>query len=693
MKFSLEKKILLTTCAFIIFTALALSAVSLYSSVCNSHDRIDENKSRLLEDKKRFLMVTTQILLNTLYVEYENANRKENISGEEQEKLEVRILNIVKKNRFGMKKQDYFWIHTFDKSDSDNVFMKMHPTVPSLDETDISKYKYPKGEKKGEIVYATGESEKVPFFVQMNKVVAKTGDGYVCYEWPKPTKNGLTEHRPKCSYVILFKELNWIIGTGIYIDDLDELTAKQKQKVQDEITSLILGNLLIVTIFCVIAIFLYAIVIKKTITKPVQKVVKYAENIAQGNLNIHFEKIESTDELGVLMRTFKGMASNMKDIILRVKETSSDIHSSTLDMSELSINMERNSGKMSNEVQSITSSSSELTTQSESVSKQVKEVSRNISSVTKSVEVISHTFDAVAASSEQASATMEEISRNTSGISIDIVHLAGGVDKLSTSLADISNETKQAMTISSEAQTDAETTVDSMRKLESASNAIKSIVEMIQKIASQTNMLALNATIEAAGAGNAGKGFSVVAAEVKELANRTTDASNEVEGHIAKIQELINVGLTKNISLQKVVKDLFGINSGIEEKVLLQTDIASQLNSTLDSIANSSQENAAIITQVSSGLSDISRSNSDVSETVRVSYETLLRSVSSFKEIAELVAKSSEAFAKIDMNLHQIREEISSEQELIQNFVRSIELVRTFSHKLVDLVAKFNTQD
>ena len=89
-------------------------------------------------------------------------------------------------------------------------------------------------EKAGELVLANGVPGEVPFFIQMNREIAKNGEGFVGYDWPKPTAAGLTESQPKLSYVKLFKPWGWVLGTGVYISGEESSVQKETLSVVEE---------------------------------------------------------------------------------------------------------------------------------------------------------------------------------------------------------------------------------------------------------------------------------------------------------------------------------------------------------------------------------------------------------------------------------------------------------------------------
>ncbi|MGK0290765.1 MAG: methyl-accepting chemotaxis protein, partial [bacterium] len=173
------------------------------------------------------LNIAFQIIRNS----YEKANQ-----AEDREvalaKAKKEVQAKIQKLRFGKLGTDYIWIHSYDPKSLSNPKMIMHPLTPQLKGKELNDYKYSKGIKKDQIVYAKGMSGEAPLFALMNKTVKERGEGVVQYDWPKPTKQGLTKYQPKISYVKLFKEWGWVIGTGAYISNLEK-------KMQDEAANLI----------------------------------------------------------------------------------------------------------------------------------------------------------------------------------------------------------------------------------------------------------------------------------------------------------------------------------------------------------------------------------------------------------------------------------------------------------------------
>ncbi|MDP2103985.1 MAG: cache domain-containing protein [Candidatus Gracilibacteria bacterium] len=128
----------------------------------------------------------------------------------------ARAKEAIKSALSGKDNVDYLWINDMSKP---FAIMIMHPTIPALDGKVLDAAKFN---------CALGKKENL--FNAFVQVCEKDGDGFVDYDWPKPTKDGLTSEKPKLSYVKLFAPWGWVIGTGVYIDDIDAQVAAFEQR-------------------------------------------------------------------------------------------------------------------------------------------------------------------------------------------------------------------------------------------------------------------------------------------------------------------------------------------------------------------------------------------------------------------------------------------------------------------------------
>ncbi|HEU0264648.1 MAG TPA: methyl-accepting chemotaxis protein [Geobacterales bacterium] len=470
---------------------------------------------KMFEGRRSAARNTVEIAYS-LVAEYETRIEKGEFSKEEGQR---RAMTRIRHLRYNDK--DYFWINDMTPR------MVMHPTKPELEGTDLSGNKDPQGKA---------------LFVEFVNVCKAQGGGFVDYLWPKP---GASEPVPKISYVKLYEPWGWIIGSGVYVDDIKAQVTQVRWAV--------LGGLL----FLAIAILSIAGSVGQGIVRPLRHVVTNLKEIASGDSDLTKRlTVERQDESGELAEAFNHFMDNMAGIIGKVSQTATLVASAA---SQLHIT----SDQMATGAEEVAAQAGTVATAGEELAATTMEIAQNCATAFESSQ---EATSAATSGAGVVSATIEVMNR-----------IAGRVKG-------------SAQTIDS---------------LGSRSDQIGEIVGVIEDIADQTNLLALNAAIEAARAGEQGRGFAVVADEVRALAERTTKATKEISQMIKGIQaETRGAVAAMNEGVREVEK---GTTEASRSGEALQRilDLIHSVTGQVNQIATAAEEQTATSAEISNNMQQI----------------------------------------------------------------------------------------
>jgi methyl-accepting chemotaxis protein len=499
--------------------------------------------SSLKQQKGIELQHLTELALGIVKEEHAAAQKGDIAVADAQKRALARVAAL----RYGS--NDYFWVNDMQPR------MVMHPMKPEMNGNDISAFKDPNGKT---------------LFVDMVNVVKKDGAGFVPYEWPKP---GFDRPQPKLSYVAGFAPWSWVIGTGVYIDDLNAQTWASTQRAL-LITALVLLITLAVSMF-----------VARGITKPLHRMTGTMKDLAGGKLDVEVPGIGRHDEVGEMadaVGVFKSNAIARQVLEAEQKEAESRAAARRkADMHKMADDFEGAVGEI---IETVSSASTEL-----------EASASTLSSTAERAEELATT---VAAASEEASTNVQSV--------------ASATEEMASSVNEISRQVQESARMANEAVDQARTTNDRVSELSKAAARIGDVVELINTIAGQTNLLALNATIEAARAGEAGRGFAVVASEVKALAEQTAKATGEIGQQITGIQSatLDSVNAIKEIS--GTIEKLSEISSTIAAAVEEQGAATQEISRNVQQAAHGTQQVSSNITDVQRGASETGSASSQV---------------------------------------------------------------------------------
>ncbi|WP_417842279.1 methyl-accepting chemotaxis protein [Thalassospira sp.] len=393
----------------------------------------------------------------------------------------------------------------------------------------------------------------VRIFADLAKVASAPQGGYLNYIWPKPDQKTSAQ---KISYGASYKPWGWVIGAGTYIDNVDD--AFWQRAISD----------IIVALLVVVIVGLIGAAISRSTGRPLGDITRAINGLAQGNNNIEVDipDVEDRqDEIGELARALAVFRSNRK----RNEAARAEHQRNQQAQIERAQRIEQLIGQFEGDV----------TQNLNGVNDAVRKLHGTAGEMTRQS---SHTTDqatAVAAATDQAARNVDTV--------------AAAAEQLATSIDEITQQVNRSSDIARTGAQEADDATKIFAALGSASEKIGEVVQLIQSIAEQTNLLALNATIEAARAGEAGKGFAVVAAEVKNLANQTTRATEDIAVQINDIQGSTQNALGAISHLSGRMKELNEVAAGIAAAVAEQDAATGEIARNVGEAAQGTKEVSA----------------------------------------------------------------------------------------------------
>lgn len=320
------------------------------------------------------------------------------------------------------------------------------------------------------------------------------------------------------------------------------------------------------------------------IVKPISVFNGILEKVAGGDLTQKVD-IDSKDEIGDMAGQLRKMIASLSSLIGKISDSSKTVSSSSEELSAVSAQMLAGAEEMVNQAGSVASSTEQMGT--------------NINTMASAAEEMSVNSSEVAGAAEQTSQNMNAVS--------------SAVEEMSVSISQIAKDAGQARNVAEEATRSSHEATATMGSLSDAAKEIGNVTEVIKRIAEQTNLLALNATIEAASAGEAGKGFAVVANEIKELANQSAQAADDIAGRIEGVQGNTDDAVHVIHGVSEIIEQIGATVNNIAQAVEQQSRAVNDISANVVQASTGTNSIASSIAEVANGATDVSRNAGEAS--------------------------------------------------------------------------------
>lgn len=356
-----------------------------------------------------------------------------------------------------------------------------------------------------------------------------------------------------------------------------------------------LVNLMLIGGQSILTTVILSMLFARSLSKPIGNIIEALSQIASGHGDLTRRLgVNTTDEVGEIARQFNLFATNLREMVAEIG------HSAT----------------------TIASSSTELTAVSTQIAASTEEVSTSTG--------------VVASSTEEATSNIATISSTAQRMSLAATTVASAVEEMCASLNEVSRNCAQEAAASRDANTFAKNSREIMERLGNSAKSIGSIINIINDIADQTNLLALNATIEAASAGDAGKGFSVVAGEVKDLARQSAKATQDISLEIGRMQENAQAAITSLDGIIKKIDEVDQVSQTIVSAVEEQGATVNEIGKNISDVSVAAGDMARNVNESAQGLGEISKSIADVSRSVTDTSRNINHVNTSVTDLAKL---------------------------------------------------------
>ncbi len=588
---SIRTKILLVVILNILLVSAIIGATSFYVIYNSNNDRLEqiENQLRTSYDvniKSQVEIVVSE--LDGIYQKYEEGL----ITDAQAQELSA---NVIRNAKYG--EGGYFWA---DTTKGDNVVLLGREDVEGTNRIGLE-------DKLGNKI--------IQNFID---VINSDGEGYSNYYFPRA---GEEEALPKRAYVKLYEPYDWVVGTGNYIDDIDNFISEERAIIDEQFAKTRITLYVFLALSIIIGSVI-SLILSNTITKPILRLSEVLDKTA--NLNIQDDRsydylLKYKDETGVIARSVGNLRGVLREIITELQKDSIQLNQS------------------SNELGNIVQSGKE------------------------GIDAVAMTVDEFAKGATEQATDAQTAAENMAHLASEISESVDSSHKLRDYTAEVSKNNEDGFALIQDLSGKFNSTIESNSNLNEnvstlsvKSSSIGDITSAIQSIAEQTNLLALNAAIEAARAGDAGRGFAVVADEIRKLAEQTSKSTEQINEIISEILNEIT-STTENMEIAT-------------DSINLSSDVMNNVKASFEAIEKSMDNTLNQLDNITTNINNVNSNKDEATNSIQGISAITEENAASAEEIAATMETQTDLMIGIQENASEVLTISKKLDDIIQKF-------------------------
>ena len=406
------------------------------------------------------------------------------------------------------------------------------------------------------------------------------------------------------------------------------------------------------------------VLLTRSVVGSMAQGVAFSEAMAQGDMTRRLNLVQR-DEIGLLGRALDHVAAAFGKIVGEIRTVSQNIGGAASELSSVS--------------HQVLAQSEEMTAQAGQVASSTEQMATNITTMAAAAEEMSMNVASISSASEEISVNVSTISAAAEATARNVTTVAAALQESTHAFETISHDARDGSQVANRAMGMADGAGNTMKELERSAADIGKVTEAIKMIALQTNLLALNATIEATSAGEAGKGFAVVAHEIKELANQSAQAAEDIARKIEGVQSSTRDAVEVIREVQQIIYTLNASSLRISESI--------------DKQSLSAKGSATNLAEASQGVEHIARSIAEVAKGANDMSRNAGEAATAANDMSRNASEAAHAVGDISANIHGVSQSTRDNTTSAQMVNAAAQRLAAIATQLQQLVGQFKIQD